>query len=97
MQLNKRIRLAKSLVIRQGTAEEKAVVNLKGGQAAEIMIDYLCTSPPPGPDDDLAKLLSQPALMRGLVCLHNANMDNIMLTNKFSVLAEPKRSTKTRQ
>jgi len=50
----------------QGTAEEKAVVNLKGGQAAEIMIDYLCTSPPPGPDDDLAKLLSQPALMRGL-------------------------------
>ena len=51
----------------QGTAEEKAVVKLKAGRPVEIGVDYLNTSPPPGPNDDLAKRISQPALMRGLV------------------------------
>lgn len=49
----------------QGTIEEKAVVDLVGGEAVEILVEYTNTSPP-GSEGD--RDLSQPALMRGVVC-----------------------------
>lgn len=49
----------------QGTIEEKAVVDLIGGEAVDVLVEYTNTSPP---DSEGDRDLSQPALMRGVVC-----------------------------
>ena len=54
---------------RQGTAEEKATVNLVENQGVEIRVLYTNSPPPPDPNEDITKRNSQPALMRGLVAM----------------------------
>ncbi|THH06674.1 hypothetical protein EW145_g3920 [Phellinidium pouzarii] len=50
----------------QGTIEQKATIDLLADKPVEIEIVYISSSAPPSPDDDIEKLVSQPALMRGL-------------------------------
>lgn len=49
---------------RQGTVEERATVTLDADKPVKILVEYTNTKPPQGPEADL----SQPALMRGVVC-----------------------------
>ena len=58
------------LDIRQGTAEEKAIVNIIKDQAVELSVLYTNSLPPPDPNEDITKRNSQPALMRGLVNIY---------------------------
>lgn len=55
-------------IIRQGTVEEKATVDLEAGKAYKIHVEYTNTMPASGGKRDL----SQPALMRGVVRLHRS-------------------------
>lgn len=52
---------------RQGTIEEKAVVQLEAKQAVDVLVEYTNSYPPPGKDEEGRNTPSaQPALMRGL-------------------------------
>jgi hypothetical protein len=50
---------------RQGSAEEKAVVNLKAGESVDVYVEYDNLSPAP------KGVQMQPALMRGVVGQNN--------------------------
>ena len=50
---------------RQGTVEEKAVVNVKAGKSLDIYVEYTNTPPPDSTQTDM----SQPGLMLGAVSI----------------------------
>lgn len=57
---------------RQGSAEEKATLNLEAGKPVDIYVEYDNLSP-------AAKgVQSQPALMRGVVCPMNLSADPLL-------------------
>jgi hypothetical protein len=50
-------------IFRQGSVEEKAVIDMKAGESVDVLVEYINTPPPDVEYDDI----SQPALMRGVV------------------------------
>lgn len=52
----------------QGTVEEKASINVQAGKSVDVFVLYTNTPPPDGDDENGEGRLSQPALMRGVVC-----------------------------
>jgi hypothetical protein len=64
-------RLTGLINLRQGTVEEKAVVDVVTGQEYDVLVEYTNTAAPAS-DENGAQRLAQPALMKGVVstCLH---------------------------
>ena len=53
--------------VRQGTVEEKAVIDMSGGEAVDVLVEYTNSPAENVEGEDKDEVQSQPALMRGVV------------------------------